>query len=148
MSDSEYKTFYERSVPEYAKDKEQSDHLTSREALAAATKQFKELLAQGLLTPKHFFFSIIDSETKKCLGDVWLADRSMKGALYIFDLYLSPDSRGKGLGKEVMSLLEIEVKKLGFNALRLHVFGHNTVARKLYESAGYITTNIHMLKEF
>ena len=72
----------------------------------------------------------------------------MKGSLYIFDLFLAPQARGKGLGKLVMSELEVETKKLGFNALRLHVFGHNTVARRLYESAGYITTNIHMLKEF
>lgn len=148
MTDSEYKKFIERSIPDYAKDKEQSDKLSSQDALDSANKQFKELLPQGLSTPKNFFFSIVDSESNQCLGDVWLADRSMSGSLYIFDLYLAPESRGKGLGKKVMTQLEVETKKLGFNALRLHVFGHNSVARRLYESAGYITTNIHMLKEF
>ncbi len=148
MTESEYKKFYERSIPDYAKDKEKSDNLTSQEALESAQIQFKELLPHGLQTPDHFFFSIVDTQTKECIGDVWLADRSMKGSLYIFDLYLSESSRGKGLGKQVMSELEIETKKLGFNALRLHVFGHNTVARKLYEGAGYITTNVHMLKQF
>ncbi len=148
MTDSEYVKFIERSIPDYAKDKEQSDNLTEQEALDLAHKQFEELLPQGINTPKHFFFSIVDNESKQSIGDVWLADRSMKGSLYIFDLFLAPQARGKGLGKLVMSELEVETKKLSFNALRLHVFGHNTVARRLYESSGYITTNIHMLKEF
>jgi len=32
MTDSEYVKFIERSIPDYAKDKEQSDNLTAEEA--------------------------------------------------------------------------------------------------------------------
>ena len=46
-----------------------------------------------------------------------------------------------------MQLIEGQVKQLGFDAIKLHVFGHNKVAIKLYQSAGYVATNMHMMKK-
>jgi predicted GNAT family acetyltransferase len=35
---------------------------------------------------------------------------------------------------------------MGLKTLKLHVFGSNHVARKLYETVGYETTNVNMSK--
>ena len=41
---------------------------------------------------------------------------------------------------------EAEVRRLGLYGIGLHVFGHNSGARLLYERLGYRTTNINMFK--
>ena len=46
-----------------------------------------------------------------------------------------------------MLALEEEARRFGLTALALHVFGHNTAARALYEGIGYQITNINMRKD-
>ena len=65
---------------------------------------------------------------------------------YIYDIVLNEETRGKGIGTKAMVLLEDEVRKLGLRHIGLHVFGHNKVARGLYESLGYEITNLNMEK--
>lgn len=46
-------------------------------------------------------------------------------------------------------MIEIETiarQELGMKKIGLHVFGHNKVARGLYEKLGYETTNVVMAK--
>jgi ribosomal protein S18 acetylase RimI-like enzyme len=46
-----------------------------------------------------------------------------------------------------MEWAQIDVKNKGFEQLGLHVFGHNKIARALYESLGFETTNMVMSKK-
>jgi ribosomal protein S18 acetylase RimI-like enzyme len=46
-----------------------------------------------------------------------------------------------------MLLLEEKAREMGLKSLELHVFGSNHVARKLYETIGYETTNVLMSKK-
>jgi ribosomal protein S18 acetylase RimI-like enzyme len=45
-----------------------------------------------------------------------------------------------------MKAIEIIAKQLGLTRLGLHVFGHNEIARNLYETLEYRETNIRMEK--
>ncbi len=45
-----------------------------------------------------------------------------------------------------MELAEAEARLRGATELGLNVFGHNQVARQLYESMGYTATSIQMKK--
>ena len=45
-----------------------------------------------------------------------------------------------------MELAEVEARAGGATELGLNVFGHNQVARQLYESMGYVATSIRMNK--
>jgi len=45
-----------------------------------------------------------------------------------------------------MELAEAEARSRGASELELNVFGHNQVARQLYESMGYTATAIRMKK--
>jgi RimJ/RimL family protein N-acetyltransferase len=81
-----------------------------------------------------------------------VADRNLDGSASLahqtqYLRYLNPDVRGKGFSKEVMVLLESEVKKQGLSSIGLHVFGHNKTAIRLYEKSGYRVTNQVMMKE-
>jgi GNAT superfamily N-acetyltransferase len=53
------------------------------------------------------------------------------------DLYLAPEARGRGLGRQVMIFLEGEARRLGIRALHLEVGRENVRANRLYEAAGF-----------
>lgn len=53
---------------------------------------------------------------------------------FIDELYIVPEHRGKGIGKEVLRLLGPEAKKLGVKALHLEVAHENNRAKHLYET--------------
>ena len=56
---------------------------------------------------------------------------------FVFDVEVNADQRGKGRGKAIMIAGEAAALMAGSTRLALHVFGHNTVARRLYERLGY-----------
>jgi phosphinothricin acetyltransferase len=56
----------------------------------------------------------------------------------VLGIVISKDARGVGLGKILMrSLLEL-AKKAGLKVIILDMFATNTVARRLYESMGFV----------
>jgi len=55
----------------------------------------------------------------------------------IYDIILDESSRENGHREKAMELLEIKVKKLGLKYIGLHLFGHNHVARSLYQKMWY-----------
>jgi len=59
---------------------------------------------------------------------------------------VQPEFRGHGYGRAALLLLEPLARELGYDAIRLHVFGDNEVARRLYRSTGYTETDVSMLK--
>ena len=50
------------------------------------------------------------------------------------------DQRRRGYGREILDAGALAARDLGAEVLGLNVFGHNDVARALYERAGYVTT--------
>lgn len=69
------------------------------------------------------------------VGHLWLAVHDRVG--YLYDIEVLPDARGRGLGRASMRAAEDAARDLGADLLRLNVFGHNAVARGLYERLGY-----------
>jgi ribosomal protein S18 acetylase RimI-like enzyme len=56
---------------------------------------------------------------------------------FLDELYILPEHRGQGIGKEVLRLLELEAKKLAIKALHLEVAHENNRAKHLYERFGF-----------
>lgn len=120
---------------------------TEEEAFKKTEDDFARLLPQGLKSPDQYLFSIKAGDL--LVGTLWFAERGAANnrKAFIYDIMLNENARGKGYGKKAMELLEVEVKKLGLRHIGLHVFGHNTIARNLYEKVGYQITNVNMEKE-
>ncbi len=59
--------------------------------------------------------------------------------LYLDDISVSPELRGRGIGTKLLILSEEHGKKLGISSLYLHVEESNVRAKKLYESFGYVS---------
>jgi GNAT superfamily N-acetyltransferase len=55
----------------------------------------------------------------------------------ITDLFLLPESRGKGLGSEVIRLVQESARSTGVFVLELVVLKHNSRARTFYERNGF-----------
>ena len=149
MSPLDFEDYLKLSIPEYAAEKVRSEGLTNEEALRDARKTFQSLLPQGLATENHYLHSVVNSDTNQRVGSLWLAKvlRGPRATAFIYDFYFAPLFRGRGWGRELIKLAEVEAKSLGLQILALHVFGHNQIARKLYQKAGFLETNIMMSKD-
>ena len=58
---------------------------------------------------------------------------------FIDELYVRGQARGRGVGKATVEFLKSEAAKYGVAMLYLEVERHNSVAEKLYVSAGFET---------
>ncbi|MDQ7030243.1 MAG: GNAT family N-acetyltransferase [Ardenticatenia bacterium] len=75
------------------------------------------------------------------VGHVWLGvvRDSYTGAKrgYIYDLYVEPAWRGRGVGRALLAEAERHSRELGCVELGLTVAATNVPARRLYEAAGF-----------
>ncbi|MBY0415309.1 MAG: GNAT family N-acetyltransferase [Bdellovibrionales bacterium] len=145
ISESEFIVWLQASRDNY-RDENIKNGLTIEEAQKKSDEDFERYLPNGLHSLDQHIFSIKVEEI--LVGTLWVG---VRGAVdnrkaFIYDIVLNEKARGKGYGKQAMLLLEDEVKKLGLRHIGLHVFGHNKVARNLYETIGYETTNVNMEK--
>ena len=100
---------------------------------------------------RQLFNDIIANET---LGKCWLivSDGDIVGYViltfvlsfefggtiaFVDELYVSDRARGKGIGTATVAFIKAEAEILGVKMLYLEVEHHNTIAQKLYLSAGF-----------
>ena len=57
---------------------------------------------------------------------------------FIDELYIVPSHRRRGFGRQTMSFVEQEARKLGVNAIHLEVDPGNNSALELYRRTGYV----------
>ena len=67
--------------------------------------------------------------------------------MYVSEIRVKEEYRGRGIGKELLGLVEEKAKEMGLGAVYLHAEAGNTDARRLYEACGYSEERIQMRKE-
>lgn len=146
MTESEFTSFLQRSIPEYAGEKVRAGNWAVEESLQKSRETYAKLLPLGLSTPDNCLFTI--EHDGKAVGNLWLAiQHRADGPIgFIYDVYVAESFRRRGIAAEAMRLLEGEASRLGLHALALHVFGYNAAARALYQKLGYEITNLNMSK--
>jgi len=146
INEKDFDEYFKQAIIGYAKEKVASSNWTEEEALERAEKEFTYLLPNGEKTENHYIYSIIKDHHK--VGVIWLGQASplRKTEGYIYDFVIFDEFQGKGFGKEAMKEIDQKAKEIGMNRIELHVFGHNKIARLLYEKIGYEITNIIMAK--
>lgn len=60
---------------------------------------------------------------------------------FLDEFFILPEFRGKGYGREALNHFMQSAKQEGLSAVRLEVDRANSVARKLYDSAGFKAAN-------
>lgn len=135
------------SVASYAADMVRLGRWQPASAEQQAADLFARLVPDGRSTPGHEFRSIVNA-AGETVGALWFAaeDEIGRGTAFIWDIAIDPAFRGRRYGRAAMEALEPLARSLGYDAIRLHVFADNAIARNLYGSIGYTETDITMVK--
>ena len=102
-----------------------------------STKQFiKQRLENGDST---IFVSINDDASLNGFVQLYpsFCSVSMIPILILYDLFVDPDIRTKGIGRSLMNKAEQYAQENGFKRLELSTAKDNFIGQSLYESLGY-----------
>ena len=145
MSEIEFINYFEDKVMRYSKVQSENVHEVSIEdPLSKARTQLNNLLPNGIETTHHYLFNIHKDDT--LIGFVWLKVEKEKKSAFLYEIFIFDEYRGKGFGTNVMKIVEEWLEQEGIYYFKLHVFGSNEGARKLYEELGFEVAGINMLK--
>ena len=132
MDDAEFEVFRRDQETSYAAERAASGEPPER-AARVAREQLAGLLPDGRHSAdQHFFTGRVGAEP---VGMLWLASRG--SGVFVYDVVVAEQLRGRGLGRALMTAAEGWARERGATGVGLNVFGHNVVARRLYDSLGY-----------
>jgi len=147
MSKKNYDIFYEKTKTSYAEDIAISRGFSLKDSMVSASEQMNELLSAGIETSDNNFYDIICNNER--IGWLWIALKEQFNikTIFIYDIFIEENCRGKGRGRMALEKLEDVAKKININRIGLHVFRHSQNAFKLYKKMGYMEKGISMRKD-
>ncbi|KQT25832.1 GCN5 family acetyltransferase [Chryseobacterium sp. Leaf405] len=101
-----------------------------------STMYSAEEIGNHLQQPNYHYFLIKDETQDSFDGFIGYEVGYEENTTKLHRIYLTPESKGKGLGKAALAFLSEKVKESGDERIILNVNKHNS-ARKFYESQGY-----------
>ena len=146
MSAERYVSWIEHLITGYAADKVKAGNWPEEGSVERSAKECATLLPDGVTTPGHdLLVGMVDGGE---VGYLWLfTDPALSTReTFIYDIEVAEGQRGKGHGRGILEAGERWCAEHEVAVLKLHVFGFNTTAINLYESAGFETTNRNMAK--
>jgi ribosomal protein S18 acetylase RimI-like enzyme len=147
MNEDEFGPWYAGQFVGYEEQLTEFARMPLEAARRKAKADLSSLLGErGLATEGHSIY-VLDDEGKS-VGDLWVHEQERAGErfLWVYDVTVDPDQRGRGYGRQAMLLAEEEARRRGLPAVRLNVFGGNAIARSLYGSLGYSEDAVWMSK--
>ena len=143
----EFEAWLPRAIKEYAHEHVSTGRWSEAESMEKSREEHAKLLPHGPATPGHRMWSIVRASDHQPVGLLWIQvqDKPTPRA-FIFNIEVDSQFRRRGYAMQAMLRLEDEARAMGLGSIGLHVFGHNTAARPLYEKLGYVATNINMSK--
>lgn len=148
LTDEEISEFIEWQVEQYVEERVRSGERPDT-ARRIASEQSRTLFPEGVPADGQLLFRLLNDEGT-AVGMLWIGPQQpadQPGAFWVFYVRIEEAHRGKGYGRLAMELAESEARSRGAPELGLNVFGHNQVARHLYESMGFTATSISMKKD-
>jgi ribosomal protein S18 acetylase RimI-like enzyme len=147
MTPEDFAKWAPRSRDAYALEKAKANGLTKEESEKVALEDFARILPNGFASKDNYLYLAFDQDGKN-VGYLWFCVRGPDNnrRAFVCDILIEPEFRGQGCGRELMKLLEVEVRNLSLKRIGLHVFSNNLAAVRLYESLGFKTTDLSMEK--
>lgn len=148
MTTTDFERFVETSSTDYA----EQCRLTGLPSLATSQPQARAnllaLLPQGLATPGHYLMLLQEEESGASVGEIWFGEvkEDDRTFAFLYDLTIDAAYRRRGFASAALELLLEEIKLRGLDNLSLNVFAHNTAAQALYRKAGFIASEITMVR--
>lgn len=147
MDEATFQAWRQATVREYAAEKVTAGAWQPGDALERSEQEFARLLPDGRSTEGHQLRSMVDDAGRR-VGHAWFVaeDRPFGRVAFIYDIAVEPDKRRKGHAQAALRGIEDYAREAGCVGVQLHVFGGNAGARELYRKAGYVETDVMMLK--
>ncbi|MFC6616479.1 GNAT family N-acetyltransferase [Deinococcus radiophilus] len=142
MSPTRFAAYVQASSLDYAAQNVRAGRWSAEEAEARAAADYAQLLPQGVETPGHHLYLLLDDAGQEA-GVLWYAERG-EGEWFIYDFAVHPPFQGQGYGQRALESLRELAQRQGVRSIGLHVFGHNDRARRLYERLGFETVSVLM----
>lgn len=149
MTGEEFERYLERGIAEYAQENVKAGYWSESEAPDKARESFQRLLPEGIATPNQYLFHIQETATGEQVGAIWLSANvaAARPSGFIYDLFIDEKYRRRGYARQAMLAIEQRARELGLSSMGLHVFAHNTSAKRLYDLLGYQVRSLNMIKE-
>jgi ribosomal protein S18 acetylase RimI-like enzyme len=146
MTEEEFAAWLLPSVRSLAEENVRCGRWAPEEALQMAKTEAGIQFPNAVHTKGQMLYTARDAASRAAVGTVCISMQRManRPEAYIYDLIVNEDQRGKGYGRATMLAAIARARELGAESVGLHVFGHNTVARGLYASLGFVETNVTM----
>ncbi len=144
MADEDVRVFIVEHLDEYTRQVEEFGGWSHEDARAKAEKDMAQSFPKGQVQPGHHLFHLVDDASGERVGLLWYRE-DVRG-VWLNQVTIDPAKRGRGLGREAMTLLEEEARRLGAARVELNVFGGNEAARSLYRSLGFREDAVVMSK--
>lgn len=131
------------------------DHDQKNQKINFPTSQPNKILFEKNIRQEHHagsgaFFFIFEKE--KTVGSLILRMKEnhyrQKKYGEIWYIYLEPECRGKGYGKELLEFADDYFKKQGCAYALAGTAAHNPASNMLFEKAGYVKTRLILEKEY
>lgn len=144
MNEQNFRSFIDIAVVNFAKDKVINGSWKEDTALEQSMSAFNSLLPEGEKTENNVLKNIVFENQN--IGYIWYSINKKQEPYYayLFEIFISPEYRGRGFGTEAMSLCMKEIKGKDIDDVWLHVFGHNQSALKLYQQLGFEITDYNL----
>ncbi|UOU98632.1 GNAT family N-acetyltransferase [Chryseobacterium daecheongense] len=113
--------------------KEQMDYMLG-------TMYSHDEILNHLQNPAYHYYLILDESEDSFEGFIGYEHGYEEGTTKLHRIYLVPESKGKGFGKEALKFLTQKVQEHGDRRIILNVNKYNS-AQKFYESQGYRVYN-------
>lgn len=147
MDETTYQAWLEWTIGDYAREKVEVGTWPAVDALERSEREFADLLPDGRTTAGHEIRSMVNGDGVR-VGYAWFVpeDRPFGRVVFIYDIAVDEIHRRRGYAQAALAEIEAFALEHGCVGVQLHVFGGNTGARELYRRAGYVETDVTMIK--
>jgi ribosomal protein S18 acetylase RimI-like enzyme len=148
MRDDEFTAWYPEMRDGYAQAMIDDGGFPEEGARSKAAADMEQLFPGDVPSAEQLVL-VIEAADGEPVGELWLCERNDATGgpcLFIYDIHLRENARGRGYGREAMLFAEEEARRRGLARVALNVFGRNEVARGLYRSLGYDEVAVAMSK--
>jgi ribosomal protein S18 acetylase RimI-like enzyme len=147
MRDDEYAAWLPEMRDGYAESMIDHGGFPLEGAKSKAAADMEQLFPGDRPSAEQLVF-VIEADGE-AVGELWLCERNDatgQACLFVYDIHLGENARGRGYGRTAMLFAEEEARRRGLPRVALNVFGRNEVARNLYRSLGYEENAVAMSK--
>jgi ribosomal protein S18 acetylase RimI-like enzyme len=137
MTSEEFEAYLEFCRADYAAEMVRAG-MDADAAEQRSADDTRDVAVDGPDGERHQLF-VVEGEDAR-IGVLWLGARDGWRRTWIYDIRVDDAWQGRGLGRATLEAAEARARQLGAEQVGLHVFAHNEVACRLYETSGYVVT--------